>query len=124
MNAKSLTDTLDISLGRDKNIIIGREKVDTFTKQTSIGSNKVETRGFNIIARNKKSQPIHLTIFDQIPVSAISPIEVSAKNLSDGILDTESGEITWILDIAPLSQIDLKMEYDVKYPKREQVVLE
>lgn len=124
LNAKSLTDTLDISLGRDKNIVIGREKIDAFTKRTSLGSNKIETRGFNIIARNKKSQPIHLTIFDQIPVSAISPIEVTTKELSDGILNSDSGEITWKLDIDPQSQIDLKMQYEVKYPKRELITLE
>lgn len=124
LNAKSLTDTLDISLGRDKNIVIGREKIDAFTKRSSMGSNKVETRGFNIVARNKKSQPIHLTIFDQIPVSAISPIEVSTKELSGGILDSGSGEITWKLDIDPQSQLDLKLQYEVKYPKRESITLE
>ena len=124
LDAKALADTLDISLGRDKNIVIGREKVDTFTKRTSLGNNKVETRGFNIIARNKKSQSIHLTIFDQVPVSAISPIEVSIKETSKGLIDEKSGEISWKLDLEPHSQTDLKMVYEVKYPKRERVVLE
>ena len=124
LDAKALVDTLDISMGRDKNIIIGREKVETFTKRTSLGSNKVETRGFNIIARNKKSQSINLTIFDQVPVSAISPVEVSIKEISKGKLDEKSGEISWKLDLEPQTQTDLKMVYEVKYPKREQVVLE
>jgi len=124
LNAKALSDTLDVSLGRDKNIVIGREKADTFTKRTSLGSNKVETRGFDIIARNKKSQPIHLTVFDQVPVSAISPIEVSIKEASKGIIDEKSGEISWELDLKPQTQTDLKLVYEVKYPKREKVVLE
>jgi hypothetical protein len=124
LDAKSLSDTLDISLGRDRNIVIGREKIDTFTKRTSLGANKLETRGFRIIARNKKSNPIHLTLFDQIPVSAISPIEVTPKKLSDGLLDEATGEVTWVLDIPSNNQLELEMEYEVKYPKREKVFLE
>lgn len=124
LDAKSLTDTLDISLGRDRSIVIGREKVDTFAKRNSLGANKVETREFKIIVRNKKSQPIHLTLLDQIPVPAISPIEVSTKTLSDGILDERSGEITWVKDIASNSQEEIILKYEVKYPKREKVILE
>ena len=124
LDARALTDTLDISLGRDKNIVIGRQKVDIFTKRTSLGSNKVDNRGFKIIARNKKSQPIHLTIFDQIPVSAISPIEVNAKELSDAIHDENTGELTWVLDLPANNRVELNMEYEVKYPKRERVILE
>lgn len=124
LDAKSLTDTLDISLGRDRSIVIGREKVDTFAKRNSLGSNKVETREFKIIVRNKKSQPIHITLLDQIPVPAISPIEVSTKTLSDGILDEGSGEITWVKDIASNSQEEFVLKYEVKYPKREKVFLE
>jgi hypothetical protein len=124
LDAKALTDTLDISLGRDRNIVLGREKIDTFTKRTSLGANKLETRGFRIIARNKKSNPIHLTIFDQIPVSAISPIEVTPKKLSEGLLNEATGEVTWVLDIPSNNQVELEMEYEVKYPKREKVILE
>lgn len=124
LDAKNLTDTLDISLGRDRNIVIGREKVDTYTKRTSLGSNKIETRGFKILARNKKTQSIHLTLFDQIPVSAISQIEVTTKQLSGGILEEQTGEVIWVLDIPPNNQAELELEYEVKYPKREKVILE
>ncbi len=124
LNARSLQDTLDISLGRDKNIVIGREKVDTFTKKNSLGSNKVETRGFNILVRNKKSQSIHLTLFDQIPVAVINTIEVAPRELSGGKLDELNGEIEWIMDLPPNNQVELNMAYEVKYPKREKVILE
>ncbi|MCG8310195.1 MAG: mucoidy inhibitor MuiA family protein [Cytophagales bacterium] len=124
LDAKTLADTLNISLGRDKSIVIGRKKSDTFTKRNFIGSNKVETRGFKIMARNKKSQPIHLTIFDQIPVSAISPIEVNVKELSKGTLDEHSGKILWEFDLESQKQVDLTLVYEVRYPKREHVDLE
>lgn len=124
LDAKSLSDTLSISLGRDRNIVIGREKIDEFSKRRTIGSNKIETREFKIIARNKKSQPIHLMIYDQIPVAAINDIDVEQVELSGGKLDEKTGEITWNLNLASDQQKELLLKYEVKYPKYEKVILE
>lgn len=124
LDAKSLQDTLGISLGRDKSIVIGREKNEQFSKRRTIGSNVAETRGFKIIARNKKSQPIKLTIFDQIPVSVISDIIVSPLELTSGQLDVKTGKVKWELTIDGQQQKDINLQYEVKYPKREKVILE
>jgi len=124
LDAKALTDTLNISLGRDKNIVVGRQKVDEFSKRKVVGTNKVESRGFEIIVRNKKSQPIKLTIFDQIPLASISDIVVSPEELSSGKLDEMTGGVTWELELEPQEQKELMLTYEVKYPKREKVILE
>ncbi|MDT0646535.1 DUF4139 domain-containing protein [Zunongwangia sp. F260] len=124
LDAKSLSDTLDISLGRDRNIVIGRTKVDQFSKQRFLGSNKVDSREFRILVKNKKSQPIQITLFDQIPVSAIGEIEVEATELSGGKLDEKTGEVKWQLSLAPQQQRELILGYEVKYPRREKVILE
>lgn len=124
LDAKSLQDTLGISLGRDKNIVVGREKNDEFSKRRTIGSNMVETRGFKITTRNKKSQPIKLTIFDQIPVSVVSDIIVNSLELTSGQLDSKTGKVTWELTIDPQQQKVINLQYEVKYPKREKVTLE
>lgn len=124
LNAKSLQDTLGISLGRDKNILVGREKNDEFSKRRTIGSNMVETRGFKITVRNKKQQPIKLTIFDQIPVSIVSDIIVNPLELSSGQLDVKTGKVTWELTVEGQQQKVINLQYEVKYPKREKVTLE
>lgn len=124
LNAGALSDTLDISLGRDRNIVIGREKVANFSKRVTLGSNKIESRGFNIMARNKKSVPIKLTLFDQIPLSAMSEITVEAVELSKGKLDETTGQVTWELELPPQKQIEIELQYKVKYPKREHLLLE
>lgn len=124
LDAKSLQDTLGISLGRDKNLVIGREKNEQFSKRRTIGGNLVETRGFKIIARNKKSQPIKLTIFDQIPLSVVSDIVVSPIELTSGQLDVKTGKVTWELTIDGQQQKDINLQYEVKYPKKEKVILE
>lgn len=124
LDARSLSDTLNISLGRDKSIVIGRNKIDDYSKRRTIGMNKVDSRGFELIARNKKSQPIKLTIFDQIPLSANSNITVDPTEYSHGNYDEKSGLITWELNLNPQQQTNLKLAYEVKYPKYEKVVLE
>ncbi len=124
LDAKSLSDTLSISLGRDRNIVIGREKIDEFSKRRTIGSNKIETREFKIIARNKKSQPIQLRLYDQIPVAAINDIDVEEEELSGGKLDEKTGEIIWNLNLGSEQQKELILKYEVKYPKAEKVILE
>lgn len=124
LNAKSLDDTLDISLGRDKNILITRTLEDKFSKRRVLGANRVESRGFKVMIRNKKSSAINISIIDQIPVSAHSDINVIPLELSNGDLDKDSGLITWELKLEPGSQKEFLLKYEVKCPKTERLVLE
>lgn len=124
MDAKSLADTLDISLGRDKSIVLSREKVKDYSERKVLGSNKVDTRGYKIVARNNKEQPIQIKLLDQIPVSRNEAITVTPTKLSGGDLDKTTGFVTWVLDLKPKEQKDLNLQYEVKYPKREKVILE
>ena len=124
LEANALRDTLNISLGKDKSIVISREKNEQFSKTRMIGSNVEETRNIKILVRNKKSQPITLTLLDQIPVSVVSDISVTALELTKGILDAKSGSIAWELKIDQQQQKEINLQYEVRYPKRERVVLE
>jgi hypothetical protein len=124
LDGKSMQDTLDISLGRDKNILVTREKNEQFSKKRAIGANIQETRGFKITVRNKKSQPLKLTVFDQIPVSVISDVTVTPEELNGGALDVKTGQVTWQVDIGRQEQKEIKLGYEVKYPRKEKVLLE
>lgn len=124
LDAKALQDTLNISLGRDRSIVINRVKNEQFSKRKTIGSNATETRGFKTIIRNKKSQPIKLTLFDQIPVSVISDISVNPLDLSKGQFNDKTGRVSWELTIEAQQQKEINLQYEVKYPKREKVMLE
>ncbi len=124
LDARSLSDTLSISLGRDKSIVVGRTKIDDFSKRRTIGANKIDSRGFEILVRNKKNQPIQLTLYDQIPVAAIGDISVSTTELSGGKLDEQTGLVTWDLNLNAQEQRQMNLSYEVKYPKKEKVNLE
>lgn len=124
LEAQTLNDTLDLSLGRDQRVVIERKKVDDFTQKRFLGSNQVESRGYKITVRNRKSQPVTINVSDQLPVSRNSDIEVTATELSGGKRNTQTGEVSWELDIPAGEQQELTFGYEVKYPKKERVILE
>ncbi len=124
MDAQSFSDTLNISLGRDRNIQVSRNKVEEFNRKRSIGANFTESRGFTIQIRNRKSQAIKITVIDQIPVSVVSDIIVTPSQLSGGILDISTGKISWEFILNPQEQRDIAFQYEVRYPRRERVILE
>ena len=124
LNPAALQDTLQISMGRDRSIVMQREKVDQFSKKRSIGSNITESRGYEITLKNNKSQAVTLQVKDQIPVSVNSTITVTTGELSGGVLDPVTGIVTWEITLAPGGQQKLSLRYEVKYPKSERVILD
>lgn len=124
LNAAALQDTLQVSMGRDRSIVMQREKVDQFSKKRTIGSNITESRGYEITLKNNKSQAVTLVVKDQIPVSVNSSIIVTLGELSKGNLDTQTGIVTWEVTLAPGAQQKLSFQYEVKYPKSERIILD
>ena len=94
-------DTLDISLGRDKSIVVSREKQDTFSKKRVFNANQTDTRGFKTTIRNRKSQSVKLNVLDQVPVSANNDITVTPLELTKGNLDAKTGKITRSFELEP-----------------------
>lgn len=130
LDVANTNDTLDISLGRDKNIVVSRTKMKDFSKKSFIGSYKKETRGFDIEVRNKKKQAVNILIEDQFPLSTNKEIEVEQIEPStnsghaDSKYDASNGKITWKFELKPAETKKMKMQYAVKYPKNQSIILE
>jgi uncharacterized protein (TIGR02231 family) len=124
LNVNQLKDTLSISLGTDNSILVKREKRKDFTSRKVIGANRTDTYSFLLTIRNNKSNPIEITLNDQIPVSSNSSINVDPVELSGGKLDQQTGEIKWNLDIKPQETKQIVLTYSVKYPRDKTVILE
>ncbi len=120
----NISDTLQLSLGRDKNVVIKREKISDFTKRQFLGSKQEETRAWKISIKNNKSLPVHLMVSDQVPVSTLEEIEVTTEELSGGVFNKETGEIKWIIDLPASSQKEIILRYSTKYPKSRKLFIE
>lgn len=118
------SDTLNLSFGRDKGIVVTREKRKDFTARRLIGNRQTETIAWEISIRNNKRQGIKLNILDQIPVSTTKEIEITADEISGASLNKETGLLKWILDLKASENKKLNLTYSAKYPKNQKVILE
>lgn len=117
----SIQDTLNLSMGKDKKIIITKEKLEDFSSTKFIGSNKKQVFTYLIKIRNTKKEAIDITVKDQYPLSSDSNIEIELLESSGAEVNKETGMLTWLLNIAPNETKTIKLSYSVKSPKAKTV---
>lgn len=117
LNANNFFDTLDISLGRDKSIVVKREKIKDKSRNTFIGSNKKTVRAWNISIRNTKSEAIKLIIEDQIPLSRSKDVQVELLKKSGAKLNAIDGKLNWDLELKGRTTKEIDFSYEITYPK-------
>lgn len=118
---RSVDDTLDLSLGRDKKLVVTRTKLKEFNNEKTVGSSKKETYSYEIAVKNTRKTPVEVELMDQIPVSQDAEIIVEATELSKGVLDPATGFVTWHMNIPPGETQKVVLTYTIKYPKSKQV---
>ena len=117
LNTNTTDDTLAVSMGRDKGIVITREKIKDFCKNARFAGKKKSTRGYEIKVRNNKPKAIEIEIVDQIPLSKIKEIEVEVLENSSAEYDETTGKLIWKLTIQPGEIAEVSFKFQVKYPK-------
>lgn len=122
LNAKNTKDTMNISLGRDKRIVIDRKQIKDFTRKRFLGSNIKQTFGYEISVRNTKKENVTITIEEQIPVSRTNKITVELLEAEGAQVDKITGKVTWKITLKPQQTTKLTLKYSVKYPKKQQIV--
>lgn len=124
LDNRFVDDSLDISLGEDKNVSVRREKIKDYTDKKFIGNNKTKIREWKISVKNNKSLAIKMTLLDQVPVSTSKEIEVSIEELSKAIIEKETGKVTWNFMLKPSKQKVVELKYSVKFPKNRSLNIE
>ena len=124
LDVRYASDTLQISLGQDRNVTLSREKIGDFTTKQFIGNKKQEAKGWLTKVKNNKNQKINIMILDQVPVSTLEEIEVKIQEVSGAKFDAESGEVKWEFTLEPKAEKELELRYSVKYPKNRNLIIE
>lgn len=118
------SDTMEISLGKDRNISVTRTKLKEYSKRQFLSNRKEDSRQFEIAVKNKKAQTITLVVEDQFPVSTSKNITVERTETGNAEVDETAGKLTWNLTLAPAEDKKFKFGYKVKYPRERILVLE
>lgn len=124
LDVRNTKDTLDLSLGRDKSIVVTRVRMKEFTDKKFIGTIKKETRAWQIAVRNTKNIPVKILIEDQVPVSIHEDIEIQILEKSKAKQVPDTGKLTWNVELKPGEEKLLTIKYEVKYPKSKKVILD
>jgi uncharacterized protein (TIGR02231 family) len=117
INPANLQDTMDISLGKDKNIVIERKKSKDKSANGIFGGDKKMNMGWNISVRNNKSSSIHIVIEDQIPLSNRADVEVKLIEKSGATYNEKNGFLRWDFNLNSKKSKKVDFQYQIKYPK-------
>jgi len=119
LNTATTNDTLDVSLGRDKGIVVNRKKVDDFSKTTISGGIRKTSVGIKIEVRNNKPVPVSITVEDQVPLTQQKEIEVDMLEEGGAVYNEQTGKLTWKIELQPGESKAMEFRYQVKYPKNQ-----
>lgn len=123
IDVRNVKDTMNLSLGRDKKIVVRRERDKELRTVKTIGSTVKETYVYKISVRNTRNKAIDVVVMDQVPISNDNNIEVMDKDHKGGDYNQETGAVTWKLQMQPNETKELILGYTVKYPKDKQINL-
>jgi len=124
INPYQSKDTLEMSLGRDKSIVIQRTKINDQRAAKYIGQNKSDFRKWEIKVKNNRNNRINLVLLDQIPLSTDALLTVEVNETSGAKYNAVSGELYWNIDLEKTSAKSVIVEYLIKYHKSKTVILE
>ncbi|MCD0464540.1 DUF4139 domain-containing protein [Flavobacterium sp. ENC] len=111
------SDTLNLSMGRDKKVSIKREKVADKSGTKFLSSKKEQTFTYDITVRKNKKENVELLLKDQYPLTTNKEIEVELLQSDSAKVNTETGILTWQLQLKPNEIRKFRISYKVRYPK-------
>lgn len=117
INPNQTSDTLNLSIGRDKKVSIKREKVVDKSGTKFLSSKKEQTFTYDITVRNNKKEAIEMLLKDQYPLSTDKEIEIELLQKDGAKVNLETGILTWNLELKPNETKKIRISYVVKYPK-------
>lgn len=123
ISATSVEDTFNLTVATDKRIMVKREKLKDFSSTQFLSNYKKEIFTYEITVKNNKNQAASTTIKDQYPISSNKEIEVELLENNNASINTETGELTWQMQLQPNEQKKIRFQYSVKYPKDKKLNL-
>ncbi len=124
INASSVMDTLVVSLGVDKRVLVDRKKISDKSKDKVIGGTRERTVHFEITIKNQNQTDIEFLLKDQVPLSNTEDIKVIVEEISGAKYNEISGELEWTLKLKANEQKKLTLRYTIKYDKNKTVLSE
>lgn len=110
-------DTIQLSLGIDKNIAIKRQKIKDKCFEKLLDTDKIHQYTFEITMKNSRANKIEIEVEDQLPLTQDKSITIERKEVSGAKYDDVTGILKWRSIISAKDSKKLTLTYQVKAPK-------
>ncbi len=121
INANQTNDTMELSLGRDKNVILTREKLKDFTKEKFIGGKYRQSVTYEIKVKNTEPTEISLDVIEQVPISANAEIKITLDDAGGASYNVETGKLFWKQKLAPGEEKKMQFSITVEFPESKKI---
>lgn len=121
LDPQILSDTMEITLGKDEGILSNRKKINEDQKKGLLSKNIVKTYTFQIVVKNTSRASIDLTVEDQIPITKNEEITIKLENAGGAVLNKETGSLTWEIQMKPGEEKILEFSYSIEHDKDKPV---
>jgi uncharacterized protein (TIGR02231 family) len=123
LDPTSMDDTLNLSLGKDPNIVVKRTLLKQKSKDKVVQDKRERTFSYQIEVQNNKSSTIQLIIQDQVPMTTNNDITIELLEKDFARELPGNGILEWEYKLKPGENKKLEFSYKVKHPKDQQVDL-
>lgn len=110
-------DTIQLSLGIDKNIAIKRQKIKDKCSQKVLDNDILHQYTFEITMKNSRANKIEIEVEDQLPLTQDKTVTIDKKELSGAKYDEVTGILKWRSTIQAKDSKKLTLTYQIKAPK-------
>ncbi len=117
LNMGGSSDTLWLDIGPDEGVDVSREELKDYNKKTFLKRKIVEEKRFKVIVTNNKDVEVQVTVAEALPVSQNEDLEVTVNQLSNGVMNPDTGIVEWDLKLNAGESIELMVDYQLKYRK-------
>lgn len=119
----STEDTLELSLGQDKNVTVMRNKIKDKSKERLADNDKIYEVAYEIIVKNGNSKSIDIEVLDQVPLAKSQQVTIQKMELNGARQNDVTGEIKWRHTIKARDNRKDAFSFMVKAPKNMQLVV-
>ena len=123
INPSTMSDTMDLSLGKTTNINVTRLLLKNASKEKVVGDKIVKTFAYSITVKNLSKSTLDLIVEDQLPLSRNPEIEIEIENISKARLNEVNGFLTWKDKLKPSATNNYEIIFHVKYDKTKPINL-
>ncbi|WP_254846470.1 mucoidy inhibitor MuiA family protein [Hymenobacter sp. CRA2] len=120
LQGQAYNDSLELSLGFDDRIVVGRTKLEDFSRNAGNQKRRVRLT-YELNVRNLHAEPVRIKIQDQVPVSSEKEIQVKVLETTGAQVEERIGRLTWYLNLAPNASQRLRFSFEVEFPKDKEV---